>query len=49
MPREALTSEEPLKASHTLLSTGLPGRLKSSCTRFQYAQWSSAVEVNSVP
>jgi hypothetical protein len=30
------------------LSTGLPGRLKSRSTPFQYAQWSSAREVNSV-
>jgi len=38
-----------LKLSITALSVGLPGRLKSSWTRFQYAQWSRAFEVNSLP
>lgn len=39
----------PLKASRNGLSVGLPGRLKSSSTWFQYAQRSNAFEVNSVP
>jgi len=39
----------PLNASFTGLSPGLPGRLKSSRTWFQYAQWSITIEVNSVP
>ena len=38
-----------LKLSMTALSVGFPGREKSSWTWFQYAQWSSAFEVNSVP
>jgi hypothetical protein len=32
-----------------VLSTGFAGRLKSNSTPFQYAQRSSAFEVNSVP
>ena len=38
-----------LKDSIVALSVGFPGRLKSSCTWFVYAQWSKAREVNSVP
>lgn len=34
---------------HLYAYTGLPGRLSSSRTRFRYAQWSRAFDVNSVP
>lgn len=40
---------EPLNASIRQWSIGFPGRLKSSCTRFQYGHASTAREVNSVP
>jgi hypothetical protein len=35
MSREALTSQAAIEASQTMLSTGFPGRLKSSTTWFQ--------------
>jgi hypothetical protein len=38
-----------LNASTCALSVGFPGRLKSRVTWFQYAQWSRAFDVNSVP
>ena len=46
---QALVPRRPLNDSMYAFSTGLPGRMKSSCMPRRYAQSSSARDMNSVP